>query len=489
MDLNDIESEFFERLFPVQMDVPINATFNRDGTSIEMVVTPQIDQGGRFLLEYTNATPHLPESKNGWVEWGDDAFGTHPVLEQAWMNHDICSLTLRRSVMLCQRQAEWTVGVEVMHADSNFRGRLALDRNRVTLEEEPLQEARFSISDFPDFVIGSFHPLTRQAEQARKMLEILIPTGATVNIQPPPRRITLESGDGWVVRLTKDAGGSRGLVSHTGVVTRCDGEKYEIDDLETVLEGLKLFFAFVRGDYCLPTAVVGYTSDGDERSWRPIWGIVGRLAGEPRRPLNWFVNPYDVPLGGHLETLFRGFWEMWSPHREQVNRAIDLYVQSGHSRRNGNPGSAITESYAGLETLAAVCRDMTIDNNSAQEIDQVLQQYGVPLRMIDQLPSQQFGQLARDIGVDDETATGIDLLNKVRNYIPHPLARRTSAEIKSDIHEALRGGRVLRQVYLHDLSQFYIEHLLLAHCGYPNTAGWRSFNRYRPLLAEDNPTG
>ena len=489
MDLNDIEREFFERLFPVEMDVPINATFHSDGTPIEMVVIPRIDQNGRFLLEYANATPHMAETKNGWIQWGDDAFGTHPVLEQAWMNHDLCSLTLRRSVMFSQTQAEWTVGVEVVHADSNFRGHIALARNRVILEEGLLQEAHFSISDFPDFVMGTLSPLTRQDEEARKMLEILIPTGATIIIQPPPRRIVLESGDGWFVRLTKDVGGSRGLVSHTGVVTRSDGEKYGIDDLERVLEGLKLFVAFVRGDYCLPTAVIGYASDGDERSWRPIWGLVGRLADEPHRRLNWFVNPYDVPLGGHLEALFRGFWKMWSSHREQVDRAIDLYLQSGHSRRNGNPGSAITESYAGLETLAGVCRNMTIDNNSAQEIDQVLQHYDVPLRMIDQLPSQQFGQLARDIGIDCKSGTGVDLLNKVRNYIPHPLARRTSAAIKSDIHEALRDGRVLRQVYLHDLSQFYFEHLLLAHCEYGQTAGSKRFGRYRPLLAEDNPDG
>ena len=404
MDLNDIESEFFERLFPVEMEVPINATLNSDETSIEMVVIPQIDQSGNFLLEYTNAAPHMAKTKNGWVQWGDDGFGTHPVLEQAWMNHDLCSLTLRRSVMFSQTQAEWTVGVEVVHAGSDFRGRLALARNRVILEDGLLQEAHFSISDFPDFTMGTFHPLTRQAEEARKMLAILIPTGATVSIQPPPRNIVLESKDGWMITLTKDVGGSRGSVSHTVVVTRCDGAKYEIADLEMVLEGLKLFFAFVRGDYCLPTAVIGYAYDGDERSWRAIWGLIGRFAGESRRQLNWFVNPYDMPLGSRLETLFRGFWEMWSSHREQVDRAIDLYVQSGHSRRNGNPGSAITESYAGLEILAGVCRNITIDNNSAQEIDQVLQHYDVPLRTIDHLPSQQFGQLAQDIGVDCKLA-------------------------------------------------------------------------------------
>ena len=489
MDLNDIESEFFERLFPVEMDVPINAILHSDGTSIEMVVTPRIDQNGRFLLEYANATPHMPETKNGWFQWSDDAFGTHPVLEQAWMNHDLCSLTLRRSIMLSQTRAEWSVDVEVVHADSNFRGRLALGRNRVTLEEGLVQEARFSVSDFPDFVMGTLQIPTRQAEEARKILEILIPTGATVSIQPPPRRITLESRDGWILRLTRDASPSRGLVSHTGVVTRYDGEQYEIDDLETVLEGLKLFFAFVRGDYCLPTAVIGYASDGDESSWRPIWGCVGRLADEPHRRLNWFVNSYDMPLGTYLETLFPGFWEMWSSHREQVDRAIDLYLQSGCSRRNGNPGSAIAESYAGLETLVGVCRNKTIDNNSAQEIDQVLQQYAVPLRMIGELPSQQFGQLARDVGIDYKSGTGVDLLNKVRNYMPHPLARGTSATIKADIHEALRGGRVLRQVYLHDLSQFYFEHLLLAHCGYAQAEGSKRFGRYRPLLAEDNPAG
>ena len=489
MDLNDIESAFFERLFPVEMDVPINAILHSVGASIEMVVTPRIDQNGRFLLEYANAAPHVPEAKNDWFQWGDDAFGTHPVLEQAWMNHNLCSLTLRRSVMLCPTQAEWTIDVEVTHPDNNFRGRLALARNRVKLEDTPIHETRFSVSDFPDCMFPGPRFLAPPVDAVRKALENLLPPGSAVNIQLPPREIILESGDGWIMKLTKEDSLSRGLTNHTGVITRSGGKGYSIDDLQKALEGLTLFLAFVRGDYCHPTAVIGYVDSGEEWGLRPTWGRIGHFKGEPRHRQNWFVNSYDVALSTYLERLFPKFWQTWSPHQEEVGEAIDLYVRSGHSLRNGNPGSAISESYAGLESLAGVCRNMTISNNSAQEIAQVLQQYDVPLRMIDQLPSQQFGQLARDIDIHCQSGTGVDLLNKVRNYIPHPLARRTSATIKADIHEALRDGRVLRQVYLHDLSQFYFEHLLLAHCGYGQTAGSKLFGRYRPLLAEDNPDG
>ena len=79
---------------------------------------------------------------------------------------------------------------------------------------------------------------------------------------------------------------------------------------------------------------------------------------------------------------------------------------------------------------------------------------------------------------------GVYLLSQVRNYGHHPLEKRTP-EIKPDIHDVSQNELRLL-VYLHDVGQFYFEHLFLAYCGFADTRARTEFGCYRPLLRELN---
>ena len=85
-----------------------------------------------------------------------------------------------------------------------------------------------------------------------------------------------------------------------------------------------------------------------------MWGRVAQFPDAQQKRLNWFVNSQDIPEGVYLEELFPKFWERWCEKSTEISEAIDLYVRSATSRRNGNRLGAISESYAALEILASL---------------------------------------------------------------------------------------------------------------------------------------
>ena len=167
----------------------------------------------------------------------------------------------------------------------------------------------------------------------------------------------------------------------------------------------------------------------------------------------------------------------------EISEAIDLYIRSVTSSENGNPVGAIGESYAGLEALASLVRGKTISGKSAEAIDAVLKQKGVPRRCLKELNLPVFTRLGNML--NDPSQRGVFLLSDMRNYGPHPLKSGTSADIKPDQHDVSHNDARLL-AYLHDLCQFYFEHLFLAYCGYGATPAKSEFGGFRRLLAELN---
>ncbi len=133
--------------------------------------------------------------------------------------------------------------------------------------------------------------------------------------------------------------------------------------------------------------------------------------------------------------------------------------------------------------MASLTSGETIDRNSAGKIDHELSKYDVPLRLVSDLSVASFSEVCDELRVG--SYKGAYLLNKIRNYAPHPLDTTKNAGIKSEVQAFLRGRRV-PLVYLHDLSQFYFEHLFLSYCGFEHTRSRMEFGRYRQLLAEIN---
>ena len=388
MELNALEKTFFDNVLGLSLDVPVNATLTIKDESIDMIVVPEIDSDGHFGFKYSNATPYRPRTENGAITLtGNEIFGVHPSLEMAWLRDEVVKVTLKKSVSFPPRESNFDIKAEVLYAETGHMGRLALDRNMIVLEESPFTETRFSLMNFPDFKYGHSFPDPTFFAKAQKLADNELPDGWSFRLTAPPSRIALDGDEGWSVTITKEETETRGSIAHTGVITFHDSRAYSTEALTEILTGIGTFFAFVAGHHCFPTVAVGYN---EER--RPVWGRVARFPDARPKPLNWFVNSQDIPQGGYLERLFPKFWEKWKVKSREISEAIDLYIRSATSRQNGNRLGAIGESYAALETLASLVQGRTIDRKSANQINEVLKEKGIPLRSFKELKPASFHQ-------------------------------------------------------------------------------------------------
>ena len=144
--------------------------------------------------------------------------------------------------------------------------------------------------------------------------------------------------------------------------------------------------------------------------------------------------------------------------------AIECYVHSNRMRKAGIANDAVAKSYAGLEILASLKLGRTIGFESLKEITESLPKE-IPHRHLKQSETPLLNKLRRDLKVKDDQ--GPFLLNAVRNYVAHPLDRKTYAEVKAE-HLNYLDSDPMSYVYLHDLSQFYFEYTFLRFCGYIN---------------------
>ena len=479
MELTALERTFFDDVLRIQLDVPMNATLTVQDESIDMIVVPEITNDGHFEFKFFNATPYHPQAENGVITFTEnEIFGVHPSLETAWLRDEVVKLNLKKSVSFPPQENTFDINAEVLYTGPSHMGRLSLERNIVALEESPFTETRFSLRNFPDFKYGYSFPDPTFFANAKKFYDDELPNGWSFTLKRPPSRITLDGDEGWYITITKEETETRGLITHTGVIAFLDNRAYSTDALNEILTGLGTFFAFVAGQHCFPTVTVGYNEGR-----RPVWGRIARFPDARHKRFNWFVNSQDIPQGAYLEVLFPKFWEKWNVKSKEISVAIDLYIRSATSRQHGNRLGAIGESYAALETLASLVQGKTIHSNSAKHINEVLEEKGIPHRSVEGLNLPVFTKLGKIL--NGQCEEGVFLLNRVRNYDSHPLGSRTQAEIKPDVHDVSQNeARLL--VYLHDLSQFYFEHLFLAYCGFGDTKAKTEFGCFRPLLAELN---
>ena len=484
IELNALEKSFFKNFIPVELDVPVHASLTCGDETLDMVVLPKIDQHGHFVMDYSNASPFVPEPEGGVFTFnGGSMFGIHPLLERAWLSDDPVDLQLRISPQVpfpFPFQDSTSVKAKVISARPGHTGRIALWENQISLDAGPIAEARFNLVGFSDFEVNQNCYDYVQLDSLLRPVKDQLPEGWTVSLRPPSKRIVLRTYDGLNISICKQDDQLRGMVNHTGVISRTDESDFRVEDLLSTLDALNTFMAFVVGDYLHPTVVIGFS-----KSHGPSWGKIGRLMGELSPRMNWFRNDYTALTGHFLEVLFPMFWERWAEKGREIDEAIDLYVRSKHAHQNGNPTGALAESYFALEMLASLTAGQTIVGSSHIKIDQMLESKQVPLRLVNanSLKTSYFSDACDKLGIG--TYKGVYLLNEIRNYVPHPLEPKTNAEIKPEIHEFIHGNRQ-PLAYLHDLSQFYFEHLFLAYCGPEFHPRELEEERFRRLLAEIN---
>ncbi len=470
MKLNKLESRFFDQILNAELGIPVHAQLEHGDDTFEVILVPELNEDGQFVLKYYNAPQYEPEPRtneagvNTKSFTDDEAFGRHPSLKQAWLDSSQIAVRMRSSQLPFKPGLSQKLKATVLYAGLHHRGSLGLEANQVTLQESSLQRAELSLVGFPDFESPSrpFISAIDLSQQERECLQSLatrLGDNASISIRPASRHITLDSKDGWTVKLTRDDQRTRDMVGHTGLIERTNGQVFESEELSNVLDVLRYFFVFVAGGYCHPTVVVGY-----DPSSRPVWGEIGQFSNVRHSFLNWFNNSNTVCEGTALEDLFPMFWTKWMNHKDEMVAVLECYAHSNAMRRAGVPKDAVAKSYAGLEILASLVRQNTIPYHPSKEVHRVLSCFKVPNLCLNQGKTPVMARLFEDL-LDEPAFSGAYLLGKVRNYVVHPLELGAQAEVKQKYLKYLDvdSGNYF---YLHDLSQFYLEYVFLKFLGF-----------------------
>ena len=345
----------------------------------------------------------------------DRIFGPHPSLERAWLNNDPVVLNMRPASLPFKSGSHPKLRSRLLYAGQGNRGALSLESNRITVRQSTLKKTEFCIVGFPEFKTRnmSWLSLTTLSTSERKLLQSIaskLGDDATIHFQSSAHRAVLDSGDGWIIRLTRDEQQTRDSVGHTGLIERYDGSEYGIAELVTVLEELKYFFAFASGTYCDPTVAIGYDSRGT-----PVWGEIGQFTHIVHSVPNWFNNN-DIRESTVLEDLFPRFWKKWIRHRDAIIAAMKCYVHSNAMLKAGIPEDAVASSYSGLEIIASLMLGHTIQNDSHKEVHKLLCTKLIPHHCLNQPEAPIMTKLCKDLNTGNRR--GPYLLNTVRIMLP-----------------------------------------------------------------------
>ena len=449
MKLNRLESKFFDDILKTDLDVPVHATLKYGETTLDIIVVPEISDQGHFSLKYFNASPYEPTPNCSGVATLNNRhlFGLHPLLDQVRRDRDSVTVQLKTAPHLPRplyNAEQPQLNTRVYRAGPYNRGELVLDEGGVVVKESLLRRVDFCVVDLPEMNM----PVRLEKNPVKIITE---------------RDVVFEN-DKWRIVLTADKELTRDLISWTGLIEKSDGSEYEIGELDDVLQGLQYFFAFVAGVYRFPTVVIGYGKDD-----QPVWGKIGRfdvknLGG------NWFRSSSTIHTSGFLEVLFSRFWCQWVERRSEIISIVERYVHSNIVGRIGAWDTALVISYTGLEMVARLVLGEDANRNdegystSSKKINRALERINesdciVRNIVLDESQTPRMAALAENLSVKKN---GPWLLSEVRHYIVHPLER-----IGEERYKELDSDSSL-YVYLHDLSQYYLEYMFLAFLGLPD---------------------
>ena len=167
-----------------------------------------------------------------------------------------------------------------------------------------------------------------------------------LNLNNGEWEVTLDQLENFdkIVKSLKDQGGF--AFTHTGVLKKCDGNKFSVEQADDKLKALHYFFSFVRGAWCSPMLKIG-SADG-EVNWE-IWSIPNLT---PWKSVSSWFNGVEPKI---IEETFEGFMSQWDDRdtwRETIKTAVHWYVEANICA--GGVEGAIVLTQTALELLAWV---------------------------------------------------------------------------------------------------------------------------------------
>ena len=304
----------------------------------------------------------------------------------------------------------------------------------------PLQEVSFAILNFPEFY-GQQDKWINVAEQNVRIPQAELETSEwRVNITGVPN----------IREAAKTLKRSRGHgITYNGLVTRSDGTTFWAQDVEPLLEILRVFLSIARGAACSLALVRGQDEDG-----RESWVRWGAHHSEPGLS---FDSAFLRNNSNILSDLFPEFVVLLMDQEDKKRttlRAFDWYLESNVSA----PHVGIILTFAALEGFSnLVLYDEKDNGKSARKtIERALSK----LRILLDLPKN-----CKSLSVLKDWDAGPQALVAIRNNLVHP-------------QKGL--GRISNIAYLEtwDLGQWYFELMLLSKLGYQGNYLDRLINRH-----------
>ena len=293
----------------------------------------------------------------------------------------------------------------------------------------PLKSVRFGILNFPR-LYGSQDRWTE------------VETGST---RAP--HVKLEAS-GWCVEITgvadmdnvlKELDRERGYgFTYDGVITRMDGATFSVEKVDSLLEALRMFLSFVRGNYCSLALVEGEDELG-ERTW-VRWGAHHVESWKPGRA--WILRNSGGDTMAGLFPKFVSWFQSGVQPKETLARAIDWYLESNESAIH--VGLILT--WAALERLSY--HVLARPQNKRESIGKYIENALKELKLDRSVP-----KVCNKLRNFWNWNSGPDAITKIRNDLVHP--RQDLGEIPFYVqHEAWT------------LGQWYVEMILLKELCY-----------------------
>ena len=221
--------------------------------------------------------------------------------------------------------------------------------------------------------------------------------------------------------------------TYDGIVTRADDATFSIEEVDTLLEALRMFLSFAKGTYCSLSLIEG-EDELDERTWAR-WGAHYVPSWKARE--SWILRNAGGDILAELFSKFVSLFEGGSHSRQTVTRALDWYLTSNESAVH--VGLILTE--AALERLAyhvlgsrqgstgrfieAALKQLNLDTNIPQECKELRNQQTLK-----------------------KWNSGPHAIDDIRNDLVHPQSNLGNVSVYAH-HEAW------------NLGQWYIEMVLL----------------------------
>ncbi len=338
------------------------------------------------------------------------------------------------------QKSEFIVGQSSLRIAEDSQIGLALFPKKepvsIHLRGESLSSVEFGVLNFPKFLGGQDKRIEKDGNINRVGTVQMKAHNWTIEI-------TSESNLPEVKQLLDSQGGY--AVTHTGTIKRSDGSSFSVQDVQPLLEGLRLFLSFARGAFCGVTLVKGNDQNG-QIAWER-WGT--------HKVTPWYNPPswFDRNHGEILSEVFSGFLKSYEEQQELIRMLVGFYVSSNLGGHGVGIDASLILTQAALERLS--------------------------YKEIGGKPGVRIAKCLEGNGISDEIPTDCEALRAVHSWKHGPHA---VVEIRNNlVHPKQKYGDISTSAYFEawSLGQWYVELTLLHMFDYNGEYGNRMIQKSR----------